>query len=466
MTVPADPRQNEILLRASRDLTNKPSMILALRNLFGVPIRALKYYEADDSGTMPKPAVGSNIRPEDRIFFHQHHSAHKYLTGHALNLMTERLIDNFERQVLMADLGHDWTTMPNFWLFFRSMMFEASIEALFGKHMLSLNPELREDFWEFDRHGLSILKGLPPWTNPSGYGARKRAISAVKKWHQFASEHVDATKVSADDPEWEPYWGAKVFKARQQYMGEMHFLDQDAKASEDLGFMFAANANAIPAAGWMALNAFLDPLLLKRARQEVEDCFQDQISTNGTRKLDLTKLCSKPLLQSMYAETLRLCAGIVVGRTPRDGPYKLGEWMFPQGDLILLSARTSAMNPEIWNTGSAEEPHPLDSFWADRFIVYPHDPKSGPLKNPPPSNAKVQSPEFSMRGLTGAWFPYGGGVTMCPGRHFAKQEMIAGMAVLIASYDIEFKVANDFVPQADFSYFPVSGRFPNHIDLS
>lgn len=44
---------------------------------------------------------------------------------------------------------------------------------------------------------------------------------------------------------------------------------------------------------------------------------------------------------------------------------------------------------------------------------------------------------------------------MCPGRHFAKQEMIAGMAVLAAHFDIELQVPDGFIPQVDSSYFPL-----------
>lgn len=457
MFVPSAPQHFEILLRSSKELSSKTNQVIALKNLFGVPKGALKYYEADDSGSQPKPLPGSSIKPENRIFFHQHQSTHKYLNGHALNLMTERLVESFSKQLRQAqDITEEWTDMPDFWLWFRGNMFQASVEALFGKHMLRLNPSLVDDFWEYDRQGLSILKGLPRWMNPSGYAIRDKVMNSIKKWHKFASDHVDATKVAANDPEWDEYWGAKVFKARQEYMAAMHFLDDDAKAGEDLGFMFASNANAIPAAGWMALHTFLDPALLERARKDVEDSLQPSSDAGAPETLNIPKLCSKPLLQSMYAEALRLNTGIVVGRTPFNGPLRVGEWLFPKGQMILLSSRTAAMNAEIWNTGTTDEPHPLDTFWADRFVVYPDRPQSGPLKNPAPQAEKLEAPEYSMRGLSGAWFPYGGGLGMCPGRHFAKQEVIAGMAVLVASFDIELKVPNGFVPQADMNYFPVS----------
>ena len=464
--MPADPHQNEVLLRSTKDLSNKPNVMLVVKTLFGIPQNALKWYAADDSGTAVKPLPESTTKPEDRIFFHQHHSSHKYLTGRALNLMTERFVASFSSQVENAAFGQEWTDMPGFWAFFRVLMFRASIEALYGPHLLRISPGLPEDFWEWDHYATTLLKGLPRWMIPKAFGARQRALDAIRKWHAFAKEHEDFTNVSAAAPEWEPYWGAKIFKARQLYMSKMHFMDAEATAAEDLGFMFASNANAVPATGWMSLFAFHDPQLLGRVRRDVEDSFVSGVAGEQSRKLDIDKLCSKPLLQSMYAECLRRNSGMLIGRTPRNGPFNLGKWLYPEGNLIMLSARAAAMNADIWNTGSPKDPRPLNEFWADRFVVYPDDPSSGPLKNPEPRTEKLERPEFSLRGLSGAWFPYGGGLLTCPGRHFAKNEIIAGLAVLVTSYDIELKVHHGFDPQPDMGYFPVRYRLANNPDAS
>ena len=40
-------------------------------------------------------------------------------------------------------------------------------------------------------------------------------------------------------------------------------------------------------------------------------------------------------------------------------------------------------------------------------------------------------------GIQGHYFPYGGGLKQCPGRFFAKQEMMAGVAVLLRACEIE-----------------------------
>jgi len=43
---------------------------------------------------------------------------------------------------------------------------------------------------------------------------------------------------------------------------------------------------------------------------------------------------------------------------------------------------------------------------------------------------------FTTEGLAGAWTPYGGGSRQCPGRNFAKQEIILGFALMLSMFEI------------------------------
>ena len=42
-----------------------------------------------------------------------------------------------------------------------------------------------------------------------------------------------------------------------------------------------------------------------------------------------------------------------------------------------------------------------------------------------------------MDGTAGRLFPFGGGKTICPGRVFAKQEILGAVATVLLNYDIE-----------------------------
>lgn len=49
---------------------------------------------------------------------------------------------------------------------------------------------------------------------------------------------------------------------------------------------------------------------------------------------------------------------------------------------------------------------------------------------------------------------------MCPGRHFAKQEMIASFAMLCMAYEIDLRTEERLRLEADMGYFPFGGLPP------
>lgn len=111
-------------------------------------------------------------------------------------------------------------------------------------------------------------------------------------------------------------------------------------------------------------------------------------------------------------------------------------------------------------------PHPLNKFWSDRFLMDPNVPESGPLKMTKVERIRISMPEvperlkekpiYSVDGLTGAWIPYGGGQTLCPGRHYAKQEMLMTFAILATAFNVEIMHKKDVQTGANMSYCGLS----------
>ena len=250
----------------------------------------------------------------------------------------------------------------------------------------------------------------------------------------------------------------------------------------------SSNANSLTAAVWFLLETLLDSTLKKRvyAALPAASLIPSPVSNlHGSIPLfDAVKLCSDPLLQSVFAETLRLRVGVLYSREPARDNYSFRGWSFKRTEILSVSNHTEAMNQEIWGTGSDKNSHPLDTFWADRFIVNPQDPSSGPLKRPlekkktrlPRSNVTSTSQRnhhqediiddideianakpssyFSVDGLSASWIPFGGGSHLCPGRHFAKHEIIIATAVFLSAYDIELtEEKGKKKPQVDLRCF-------------
>jgi cytochrome P450 len=120
----------------------------------------------------------------------------------------------------------------------------------------------------------------------------------------------------------------------------------------------------------------------------------------------------------------------------------------------MASTYNLGRDETVWNQGTPQDAHSVEEFWPERFIVYPDAPHSGPvLKYTERQAEKVESPKFTLDGTAGSWLPYGGGARMCPGRHYAKAEMIMMTAMFLTAFDIELLTDKDSCIQHDLNYF-------------
>jgi cytochrome P450 len=229
----------------------------------------------------------------------------------------------------------------------------------------------------------------------------------------------------------------------------------------------------------MIYECLRQPTILSQALDEVLTS-QSWISLNINPKMNVEPLCNMPLLQSMYAETLRLYTSLFTLRSAPYGDLTVCNLTIPKDELIAVDSRVSAMDSSFWNTRATntdyEGEYPVNHYWAERFLVYPNDPTSGPLRFnaskprvPAPdvsSHITGSEPHFTMDGLAGAWLPYGGGNRQCPGRNFAKNEIILGFAIVLSMLDVELLDSDNVEPRKpDLKFYglgtlPPKGKVP------
>lgn len=179
-----------------------------------------------------------------------------------------------------------------------------------------------------------------------------------------------------------------------------------------------------------------------RFRVAIESAATGTSHASKLNKYSISALCGSPLLQSLYTETLRLHVSNIILRSPVQD-LNLRRWRIKRGEIISIMSYPMHQDRRAYNTGSDEHPRPLDDFWADRFLV----PRLVPNETEPVLREESMSAgseksydalhEFSSQGLDGSWIPYGGGSNICPGRQFAKQEMLLTAALLLGNFDIE-----------------------------
>ncbi|KAF2653089.1 Pfs, NACHT and ankyrin domain protein, partial [Lophiostoma macrostomum CBS 122681] len=405
------------MFRNSAACTSIPFVKFAVERGFGLPARAVKLYDLDDSGGGHVPHPDSSVEARNRVDYRTHQSMSRFLIGEGGSPFWHRFADYATTGLceLHRRIGNGGEVQDDLMQLVGDEVMAPFLDAICGPHLLRLNPRFLEDFWEFDHHMPTLLKGIPRLFSLGAHACRTRALDAVKKWHNFARENYTAAALSSDGDD--PFWGTKLFRERHAMFLDMDGFDRDAVASEDLG---AIARNSISATSWTVYELFRDPELLRKIREETDSCVVTQSS--GRIQFDIDRLLRLPLLQSVYAETLRLRMHFYLIRMPDKVDMAVKDWMIPRQKVIVTSTTAAHMDRKAWNTGFNNE-HPVTKFWSERFLT---------------SAAETGKSTFSVKEVEGSWIPYGGGPRQCPGRHFAKRQILLSTALIITLFDCDF----------------------------
>ncbi|KAI1455297.1 cytochrome P450 [Annulohypoxylon moriforme] len=408
--------------------------VFACRYMFGMAEKTLSRYAADNSGPFLKPYPGSNVSPQDRIHRLLAGGIDKALTGSGFGPKLERFRDSYISRIQHLKPADEkgWIEIADFHKFAHHTVGASIIQSLFGPGLTRLNPTFMEDLFEFEHWFPLLAKGLPEFIIPKAYAVRRKLHSHFKRWYAYNREHFTESSIGPDGDS-DPFWGSEWMRQRQETLKVLQ--DEDSLAAGDLGVAWASLSNIVAASALIVLHVTQDQELHNRVRNELRSNFGQQ----SLAEIDLKKLSNNPLLASVYAETLRLYVETftLVSSPIEDVP--LGKYWLPKGKLGIVNSAMAHRDEEFWNTKDGQ--YPLNKFWADRFLIDPNDPTSGPSKiirqEPNYENPEDTTPHFSLKGLEGSWIPYGGGNLVCPGRFLAKNVMIFTCAFLTQEFDVE-----------------------------
>ncbi|KAG8528042.1 uncharacterized protein KY384_006958 [Bacidia gigantensis] len=456
---------NILTLWRSKDLDAKVVTAFSLSWFFATPKNSMNIYETDDSGINPKPHPASiGIEVKNRYYYQNRKAIVGFFNGTGLKSMAGRFSLLLGREINNMDLGSEWIPCKDLYRFIQDLVIGPAVESMCGPVLLDQNPNFGNDLWQLDEDIYYFFKGYPKWLVPAAFQNRSKLLNGMKMWHRYARDNFDESSIESDDHD--RFYGSPLIRARQEYLSNFNEMDDDALASQDLGLLWAENGNSIPAIFWMMYEALQRPDVLAKALEEVMASDYSS-SLNSNPLINSEALCNMPFLQSMYAETLRLYTSLFTIRSATHGNFDIANFTIPRNEIIAVDSHVSGRDSRIWNTGSTESagagPHPLDQFWAERFLIFPNDPESGPLRakslrrGPSLSTSTPRNesggPYFSLDGLAGAWTPYGGGNRQCPGRNFAKQEIILGFAIVFSMLDVELTGPNEEPVKPDMKFY-------------
>jgi len=192
-------------------------------------------------------------------------------------------------------------------------------------------------------------------------------------------------------------------------------------------------------------------------------------------------LTNQPKLKSIYLEALRWATASPSPRIVRED-CELGGYKLKAASMLIVSSRSMQMDNATWAIPGHPESDP-SLFWPERFLDgdkeseeegadeaaeaeenYVTDPMSGENRQSKKTNAEPisgpKSKETQQRML--ALRPFGGGTTLCPGRHFATNEVLGGLAALLLKLEVEVveeELKRNGVPQPNL--MKQGGLFPD-----
>jgi cytochrome P450 len=189
-----------------------------------------------------------------------------------------------------------------------------------------------------------------------------------------------------------------------------------------LGVFCAFIINTVPVTFWTIGYIVENRSLLARIRTELAEVVEPTARVEGIGELRLSLNITAvrercPLLVSAFSEVLRCVGASISTLALHEDVWIDDRYLLTKGALVQISATAIHTDPDVWGPNAAD-------FDPERFLK--------PRKIHPSANRT-----------------FGGGCSLCPGRHLASDEILAFTAMLLYTFDIEFTEDTPHLPRRD-----------------
>lgn len=411
----------------SRDIFNHDIMVKAM----GLPPRDAEIIYPWRRDPSKKGAISDFEHLQFDIY-------NKYLlTTNAVNSLTSRFLDFYlhDLDTCPQHTSSEWHTI-DLVSFLKRKMFAASALAIYGSNLYNRLPDFADRYWDYDTGFLPRFYSLPRLLFPAAYSSMDTLIDTIEQWVIDGQSHHNNTPPDPSTTAFDPHIGASLILARR-HLYQSWSLSPRGMAALDLGFMYGLQSNAIPATTWLLCH-LLSPSnhsLLKTITEECLTAYNPQ-----TKTLDIPTLLTLPHLNSAVHETLRMYVDVLVTRELQSDTM-IENHLLKKGEVVMVAQFLAHHDGPEWNDPRGVQP-PEDVWSGERFLRV--DEKTG---------RKV----MSNKEYEGRFFPWGGGPQTCPGRVFAKQEVLTAVAGFLCGFEVEFV---GFVRGKREGEMKVCGEFP------
>ena len=194
--------------------------------------------------------------------------------------------------------------------------------------------------------------------------------------------------------------------------------DADYRARYFFAIFCAFIINTVPVIFWTIGHIAEDSVLLARIRAELAEVIQSTGIGESKLGVDVATLRERcPLLVSTSNEVLRFVGASTSTLIVHEDVYIDDRYLLTKGALVQISATAVHSDPDVWGPNAA-------NFDPERFL----------------KPAKVHPSAFRT---------FGGGSTLCPGRHLASDEILVFTAMFLHGFDVGFATNTPRLPRRD-----------------
>ncbi|KAI1868480.1 uncharacterized protein JN550_006396 [Neoarthrinium moseri] len=260
------------------------------------------------------------------------------------------------------------------------------------------DPTIIESFWDVDKDfallGLQVLPGL---IAPAGSRGRERFFQAFRNYYA-----TDSVKTASH-----------LIKARFN-VNKKHGVSDEDIAHFDLGVCTALLVNTVPAIWWTLFHAFSNQALLKELRHVIAAAISRQYKSREPLtaiSIDVPHIIQTvPLIDSFVKEVLRVHSNSMSARLLLQDKVieddKGTSYLLKKGSFLAMPSAPVHASTDAWGPNAS-------TFDPARFL-------------------HLQGDRISRS----AYRAFGGGHALCPGRHFAMNEIMGILIIMVMKYDI------------------------------
>eukprot|EP00002_Diphylleia_rotans_P022968 TRINITY_DN4511_c0_g2_i2.p1 TRINITY_DN4511_c0_g2~~TRINITY_DN4511_c0_g2_i2.p1 ORF type:complete len:511 (+),score=116.32 TRINITY_DN4511_c0_g2_i2:46-1578(+) len=347
-----------------------------------------------------------------------HQIYNRHLQGASLKEMTTNMqlaLEKCIREQLTP--SKEWAKgSTGLYAFCHRMIFESSTNAIFGENFFT--QEAWVNYKTFDEFFPLLMAGLP------GFMLKKPHEHRVALANHLTSRFDDKSCTFIEERK----------RVLQQYT-KLPNLISDYQFS----MVWASQANTIPSVFWTVFYIVRDEELLRSVLKEIEESItsapaESEHGKSPSVHFNQSKLV---LIDACINESLRLTSySMTLRRALEEYELKSKDKTFlvRKGDMVVIYPNLTHMDPEIF-----PEPEKFNPYRFAPQLIPGNDPQAEPVFT---KDGKV---------VKNALMPFGGGVSLCPGRFFARNEIKMFVVLLLHFFDIRIagKYAKNPPPSID-----------------